>query len=306
MLQLADVAGPRILLEGFQRIRRDALDLLPQLGRVPHGETERQHRNVFHPVAQRRDHDRNRGQSIVQVLPERPVVRFRGEIAVGRGHDADIHLDRGRAADALELLLLQHTQQLGLQVEPHFGNFVQQQRAAVGALEGALDPLNGAGESALFVTEQRRLHQPFGEGGAVQLDEGALAAFALVVDRAGKELLTRARLALQQDRRPGGRCHGDRLQDPTDGRRVADDLPFVAELHHFLAQQLILTAQAHKLERLLNRQLQLLRPDRLRDVVNGAGLDAGHRVLDAGVARQHDQRNVIALARQELDEFQPR
>ena len=62
-----------------------------------------------------------------------------------------------RSADALELLLLQHAQQLRLQVEPHLGDFVEQQRAAVRALERAFDALDRAGERALLVAEQRAL-----------------------------------------------------------------------------------------------------------------------------------------------------
>ena len=81
------------------------------------------------------------------------------EIAIRRRDDADVDLDRRRAADALELLLLEHAQQLGLKIEPHLGDFVEQQRSAVRALERAFDALDRAGERALLVTEQRALDQ---------------------------------------------------------------------------------------------------------------------------------------------------
>ena len=77
-------------------------------------------------------------EPIVEVLPEMAGRRVGGEVAVGRRDDAHVDLDRRRPADALELLLLEHAQQLGLEVEPHLGDFVEQQRAAVRALERAL------------------------------------------------------------------------------------------------------------------------------------------------------------------------
>ena len=68
-----------------------------------------------------------------------------------------------RSADALELLLLEHAKQLRLKVEPHLGDFVEEQRAAVRALERALHALDRAGERALLVTEQGALDQALPE-----------------------------------------------------------------------------------------------------------------------------------------------
>ena len=293
------------MLHRVERVGREPVNFLPQFGRRAHGEPERQNGDILGAITQGRDQDRNRGKSVVQVLSERALIRFMGQIAVRGGDDAHVHLDRGGAADPLELLLLQHAQQLGLQVEPHFGDFVEQQRAAVSALESALDPLDGAGKGAFFVAEQSRLDQSLGKRGAVELDERLVATVALVMDGAGKQLLAGARLTLQQYRGPGGSGHGDRLQDPTDRRRVADDLSFVPELHDLFAERLVLAPQAYEFQRLIHGQLELLRTDRLGDVVDGPGFDAGHRMFDAGMSGQHDQRDVISLTREQLDELQP-
>ena len=139
-----------------------------------------------------------------------------GEVAIRRRDDAHVHLDRARAADALELLLLQHAQQLGLQIQAHLADLVEQERALVRALERAFDALDRAGERALLVAEEGALDQTFGEGGAVQLDERAVATVARVVDGAREQLLAGARFALEQDggaRRRGGR---DGLEQATD------------------------------------------------------------------------------------------
>ncbi len=59
-----------------------------------------------------------------------------GEVAVGRGDDADIDLDPA-AADALEGLLLQGAHDLALGFQRHVGDLVEEQRAAMRLLEGA-------------------------------------------------------------------------------------------------------------------------------------------------------------------------
>ncbi len=50
-----------------------------------------------------------------------------GHIAVGGGNDADVERNRLLAAHPLDFALLQHAQQLGLQAERHFRDFVEQQ-----------------------------------------------------------------------------------------------------------------------------------------------------------------------------------
>ncbi len=161
------------------------------------------------------------------------------------------------------------------------------------------------GERPPLVAEERALHQSLRERGAVELDEGPVAAVALVVDRPREQLLARAALALQQHRGAGGRRHRHRLQDAAQRRALADDLPLVAELHHLAAQRLVLAAQPHELQRLVHRQPQLLGAHRLGDVVDRPGLDRRHRVLDARVAGEHDQRDVVPLALQQRQELQP-
>ena len=56
-------------------------------------------------------------------------------------------------------LLFQHPQQLGLQHQRDFADFVQEQRAFVGQLEDAAFLRAGVGEGALFVAEQLAFEQ---------------------------------------------------------------------------------------------------------------------------------------------------
>ena len=77
-------------------------------------------------------------QPVVEVLPEaRRRATSCGEVAVGRGDDA--HVDRAARvlADAADLALLQHAQQLDLHRRRHLADLVEEQRAAVRRLEQA-------------------------------------------------------------------------------------------------------------------------------------------------------------------------
>ena len=142
-------------------------------------------------------------------------------------HQPHVHLDRLRAAEALELLLLQHAQQLGLQLRGDVADLVEEQRPLVRQLEAADLLADGAGEGALLVAEQLALQQPRGDGRAVELDEGAALARAQLVQGAGDEFLARARFAADEHRGAGGGDGLDLLQNPAQGGALADDLPEV-------------------------------------------------------------------------------
>ena len=76
---------------------------------------------------------------------------------------------------------LQHAQQLDLQLQRHLGDLVEEQRAAVRALEEALVLAVGAGEAALLVAEQLALDQVRRDRAAVDRQERPLAAAAQLV-----------------------------------------------------------------------------------------------------------------------------
>ena len=61
--------------------------------------------------------------------------------------------------------LLQHAQQLDLELERHVADLVEEDGAAVGQLELAEPPVLGVGEGALLVAEQLGLEEGRGKGG---------------------------------------------------------------------------------------------------------------------------------------------
>ena len=83
------------------------------------------------PLAQRRQRDRHDVEAVVQIRAEPPFVDLFLEIAIGRRDHPDIDMDVGRSADALERLLFEKPQQLGLEQRHHLADFVEKHRAAV-------------------------------------------------------------------------------------------------------------------------------------------------------------------------------
>jgi hypothetical protein len=164
------------------------------------------HLDVGRALAQRRQLDREHVQPVVQVLAE---LAFRDRLArllVGGGDDAHVGGNRLRRSDPHEGAGFQDAQQLDLQRQRHLGDLVEQDGAAVGALEEALVLPVGAGEAALFVAEQLAFDQLRRDGTAVDREERCALALGQVVDRARRELLAGAALADQQHR---GRCRRD-------------------------------------------------------------------------------------------------
>ena len=105
-----------------------------------------------------------------------------------------------RTAHAVEAALLQHAQQVHLQLGRDVADLVEENRAAVGHLELAALLLAGAGEGAFFVAEQLAFEQRLGQRRAGDRHERLLRAVAGIVDGARDQLLAGAAFALNQHR----------------------------------------------------------------------------------------------------------
>ena len=186
--------------------RRNRVDALAQDPAVPIDEVPDEQRDVFTPVAERRHRDRKDVEPVEQVAAEPALPGFLEQIAIGRGDDADVDVDRPRTAEALDLAVLQHAQELRLELERQLADLVEEERAAIGQLEAAGLRRVRAGEGAALVAEQLALDQRRRQRGAVDDDERPVAPAALAVERAREQLLARARLAEEQDGRVGRRA----------------------------------------------------------------------------------------------------
>ena len=125
--------------------------------------------------------DRHDVQAEVEVLAEAPLLARRASsawlVAATMRH-VDLRSALA-AAEARDLALLQHAQQLGLQLERHVGDLVEQQRAALGDCSNLpARLLGGAGEGAALVAEQLALEQLARDRRAVERDERPAASAA--------------------------------------------------------------------------------------------------------------------------------
>ena len=141
----------------------------------------------------------------------RPALISAGRSLLVAASDARVHPDARRSADGLHHLLLQHAQHLGLRLQAHVADLVEEDRAAVRQLELAAPICHGAGERAAHVPEELALDQLLGNGRAVDLDERPGAAKAQRVDVARHQLLAGSVLAEDQHASVRRRGHGHLL-----------------------------------------------------------------------------------------------
>ena len=92
-------------------------------------EGQRQGGDVLFPLAQRGDGDREHVEAVLEVLAEPARRHLLGEVAVGRGDDPHVDLIVRSSADPLELPVLEHAQELGLELRRQLADLVEEERA---------------------------------------------------------------------------------------------------------------------------------------------------------------------------------
>ena len=82
--------------------------------------------------------DRKHVEPVQKIRPELAGGGHLLEIAVGCRDEADVNPAGLRRSQPLELPLLEHAQQLGLQLQWQIADFVEEERALVGDLEASV------------------------------------------------------------------------------------------------------------------------------------------------------------------------
>jgi hypothetical protein len=117
------------------------------------------------------------------------------------------------APESFELLLLNNAQNLRLQFDRQFADFVEKERAAIGRLKAAHFGRNRPRKRATLIAEQFALQQCRGNGRAIDRDTPVLPAGAGLVNRLRDEFLTSSCFPLNEDGAVRG-CDGfDILKD---------------------------------------------------------------------------------------------
>src|SRR5260370_13239061 len=125
---------------------------------------------VLAPFAQRRQMQRKHVQAVEQITAEFFFFDGTNQIAIGGGDQPHVHPDRLRASQALELLILQNAQQLGLQLQRDVSYLVEQQSALIRQFQPAELLAYRSGEGSFFLPAQLDFQQYCVTFGAVELD----------------------------------------------------------------------------------------------------------------------------------------
>ena len=195
---------------------------------------------------------------------------------------------RSGLADLDEFAAFEHAQQLGLQFDGHFSDFVEKQRSLVGLFEQPLFVLRRTRETAGAVAEEFAFEQLFGEGRAVDRHECLSGARPGLVDRLREDLLARSGLAGEQYRRVRRSDFAREVHGLSERLRRTDD----AVERMFVGEFRLETRQSALHPRLLRRMAQqrqdLVVVVAFGDVVECAVLDRLHAVGYVAVGGEQD------------------
>ena len=257
-------------------------------------EMARERRDVVLAIAQGRQLDHDDIDAIEQILAKPAGAHLGLEIARGGNQHARVHAARLLIAYAPDLTLLQHPQQLCLQADRQLADLVEQERAAARLLEQPGFVAGRPGERAAHVTEQLGLEQGLGDRRAVDADEGFARARAGAMNGARDHFLAGAALTGDEHRRVVLGDPRDERQCPPHGRTLGDETALGgsrgqlrSEAGHFLPQSLPLL-------RLAQGEHDLVRAERLGEIVVRAFLHRGNRGVFAAVGAHHDDERIAA------------
>src|SRR5206468_5480506 len=198
VLELANISRPAVFLEKPHRLRRDSRRAAIVLFAEAAQEVPDERRNFFPARSQWGNGDRDHVEPIVQILSKLAVGHEHGEVAIRRGDEANVGRDQLRAADAEELRVLEHVEQLSLQTQRHLADLVEEERPLMSKLEFAGLATMCPRERSLLVPEQLRFEQFRGQRRAIDLHEGLVQAAGDLVDGPGYHFLAHPALTSEE------------------------------------------------------------------------------------------------------------
>jgi hypothetical protein len=122
--------------------------------------------------------------------------------------------------------VLQHAQQLGLKLQRHLADLIEEDRSAVGRAEKPVARTRRAGKGAALMAEHLGLQQLMRNRRTVDRHEGAAAPCRQSMDRPRDDFLAGAALACDQHRRVGGRNAVDQRPKFDYRYMFADEIAF--------------------------------------------------------------------------------
>src|SRR5258708_17539314 len=110
------------------------------------------------------------------------------QVSIARRDDTNIDPRGTGAAHSLELAFLEHSKKLGLKLQRHVSNFVEEQRSTIGQRKTAHVRTNSAGESSALVSEEFAFQKTGGHRRAALLYPSAATARTEPANRPGAGL----------------------------------------------------------------------------------------------------------------------
>src|SRR6185437_15525432 len=191
-----------------------------------------QAREIFPVRLQRRSADKKYGEPVVEIGAE---AAFRSKLrqrTMRRRHDPYIHLHWIVFSHSLQLSNLHKPQQLGLQRQRHFSNFIQKERSALRGFNSPHASLYRPGKSPARMSEEFGFEQRFRNRRAVQRNKRPRRTRAKPMNGPRHQFLSGAGRPLNQDR---GMVRSNQADTPADlqhCRMVADKLREPARYIH--------------------------------------------------------------------------
>jgi hypothetical protein len=142
---------------------------------------------------------------VVEIHAEAAVGDRALEIYAGGSDERDIDGFGPGAAEATNRAVLKDRQELALEGRGQEADLVEEKGAAVGGLKEAGLGLASVSEGATLVPEQLGFEERLGDGGAVDIDEGASVPRPRLMNRPGHETFTCTGLAEDENGRQAAR-----------------------------------------------------------------------------------------------------
>ena len=145
--------------------------------------------NVLPPLPEGRNPDLDDVEPKEEVLPEPASSHFVVDVAIRRGHEADVYGDRLYPADPAYGALFHGPKELRLKTGVQLAHLVEEERAAVSGLEETLLRNLSSGEGTPVIAEELGLQQTLGNCGAIDREEWSSPTTATPLNRPGNSLL---------------------------------------------------------------------------------------------------------------------
>src|SRR5439155_26237975 len=177
--QFPDISWPGIILEQEERLGRN---LAVRHAKAPAEGIEKnahQVRKVRGAGPQRRHLKRDHLQTEIEILSKLSLPNPLLEGCIGGRQDSHVNPNVSGPAHPHELPLLKYPQQLDLSLQSHLPDLVQKNGSALRHLELSVSAFHCASEGSPFVAEELALNQIGRDGGAIDGQNGSVAARAV-------------------------------------------------------------------------------------------------------------------------------